>query len=336
MNKAGLATMAIGVAFLAVAGGTIGTPVAVDQIDTQPDSSIYALERAGESIKNPVFDGQNWEIERGQERTEEFQHMVKKGKAEEYSSILSEAENHFAEAAKRSEDNQDLNRAMKAIKKHSTVLENLENEAPKVARPAIMLAREQSSRCLKVLENIGREAPSFGKISEKARESLQTRITEIQENIAKERKQVTKEIKNATNKNNTIDGIIKDIENRIEGTDKKKQGEKKIIISGMLKDLEATTWTYGTHAITKENQLIYALKSEKNNLDDYIGEKVKIGGLKIHSGLDGGPPLVRVITVSILGENNYTDTPKEEENKKKKPDIVPSNKENEEFGQKAL
>lgn len=322
MNQAGLATIAIGVAFLAVAGGTVGTSIAVDQLDQQPDSSIYTLEKAGEIIKKPLVDEQTWEIRRGKERTEEFQYMINKGKAQEYSPLLSEAKNHFAEAAKLSEDNQDLNKAMNAMKKHLTVLENLENEVPKEARPAIILAREQSSRCLKVLENIS-QGTSF-QISEDVRESLQNRITDIKENIAKEQKQVLEKIKNATNKKDTIAGIIKNIENRIKNLDKEKPEEERINVAGMLEELQFTTWMYGTHAILEENQPIYALKSKKINLNNYTEEKVEIKGLKIHSGLDGGPPLVRVTEISILGENSDKDKSKQGENGENETDFVPA------------
>lgn len=322
MKQAGIATMAVGVAFLAVAGGTIGGPLAVDQLDTQPDSSIYALERAGESIKKPVLDGQSWEIERGEERTEEFTNMVNKGKAKEYSPLLSEAENHFVRGAKFSEDNEDLNKAMRAVEKHLNVLKNLENEVPTEARPAISLAREQSSRCLKVLENTSREVHPSGKISEEAKESLQTKITEIKENIAKKQKQIKKEIKKSTKKGETIDNIIKDIENRIGETDKEKHEKKEITATGRLEKLKDNL-NYGTHAIMEEKQPKYALESKKIDLNKYIGKKVKTEGLKIHSGLNGGPPLVRVSKISILQKNSDKTDQKPEENKGVEDNFVP-------------
>ncbi len=322
MKQAGLATIAIGVALLAVAGGTVGTSIAVDQLDQQPDSSIYTLEKAGEIIKKQLVDEQTWEIKRGKERTKEFKFMLKKGKGQEYSSLLSEAKNHFAEAAKLSEDKQDLNETMNAMKNHLSTLKNLENEVPKEARPVIILAREQSSRSLNVLENIS-QGTGF-QISEKVRESLQNRITEIKENISKKQKQIVEKIKNATNKENTIGNIIKNIENRIKDLDKENTEKKKITVSGILEELQVTTWMYGTHAILEENQPIYALKSEKINLNDYSGEKVEIKGLKIHSGLDGGPPLVRVTEISRIGKNIDPGKTNQDENKENETGFVPA------------
>ena len=52
MSQTGIATVAVVAAAAAVMGGALGTPVAVDSVsDQNPTSSLYALERAGESIK---------------------------------------------------------------------------------------------------------------------------------------------------------------------------------------------------------------------------------------------------------------------------------------------
>ncbi len=156
LNQGGIATLAVGIAVVAVVGGTVGSSTIIDQIDTQPDSPIYALERAGEKIKEPLFGGQNWEINRGEERTNEFVHMLRKNKVQGYTSLLEEAGNHFSNAAKKASDNQGLKRARNALKKHVDVLENLTDKVPQEAKAAILLARERSSRHMQVLENLGR------------------------------------------------------------------------------------------------------------------------------------------------------------------------------------
>lgn len=65
--------------------------------------------------------------------------------------------------------------------------------------------------------------------------------------------------------------------------------------SGVVEDPEITSFMYGTHTLGSENgELIYALESDSVNLDNFVGETVSIEGTKVHSGFDGGPPLVNV------------------------------------------
>lgn len=141
-SQVGIATITIAAAIVAVAGATTGVPIAADQVDTQPNSSFYPLERAGEQLKEPVMGGQSWEINRGQERTNEFKFMAKIGKAKGHTQLIEEAERYFLRAAKFSSDNQGLERAMSALRRHVRVLENVWEEVPEVAKPAVSLAIE--------------------------------------------------------------------------------------------------------------------------------------------------------------------------------------------------
>ncbi|MFB6216958.1 MAG: hypothetical protein ABEJ72_08340, partial [Candidatus Aenigmatarchaeota archaeon] len=55
MEACGVATAVAVVSVLAVAGASVGTPVAVDTYaDQKPDGNLYALEKAGESIERAV------------------------------------------------------------------------------------------------------------------------------------------------------------------------------------------------------------------------------------------------------------------------------------------
>ena len=68
-------------------------------------------------------------------------------------------------------------------------------------------------------------------------------------------------------------------------------------ITGSIAQQGMTSYQYGTHTITNE-ETFYALKSDKVNLDDYLGETVTIVAKKI-SGypLDGGPDFLMVLEI---------------------------------------
>lgn len=71
--------------------------------------------------------------------------------------------------------------------------------------------------------------------------------------------------------------------------------EKSMEITGTIQQQGITSYQYGTHTITTENDTFYALKSEKVNLDDYIDEEVTIIAEKIEGyPLSGGPDYLLV------------------------------------------
>lgn len=47
LGQKGIAAVATVVAVAAVAGAATGTPIAIDEIDTNPDGPFYSLERVG-------------------------------------------------------------------------------------------------------------------------------------------------------------------------------------------------------------------------------------------------------------------------------------------------
>ncbi len=72
--------------------------------------------------------------------------------------------------------------------------------------------------------------------------------------------------------------------------------------TGVLEKPEATTYMYGTHAITDEaSRTRYALRSEDVDLDAYVGERVTVHGTLVpgyESGqIEGGPPLLNVTRI---------------------------------------
>lgn len=306
LNQVGIATAAVVTAAIAVAGGTTGSSLAVDSIDTQPDSPFYAMERAGESLKEPVLGGQSWQIELGKERTEEFIHMSRKGKAEEYTGLLDRAQERLMKASKLADDNKGIERARRALRKHIEALENVKAKVSEEAKPALSLAIEQNMRSKSVLDNIAEsQEPGFGgKISQEARERIENNLNKIKEETAEKRKNIERRIK----ENVPPENIVKEIENEIKNIRNGQPPLKeniKITAIGQVKESDVTTWQYGSHILTSTEgkKTVYALESKAIDLDAYIGSLVKIEGVKIHSGLDGGPPLINVEAIEMLEEN---------------------------------
>lgn len=76
-----------------------------------------------------------------------------------------------------------------------------------------------------------------------------------------------------------------------------------VVATGVLKKPGATTYMYGTHAITDEaSGTSYALQSESVDLDSYVGQRVTVYGTPVpgyqNGAIEGGPPLLDVTRVS--------------------------------------
>lgn len=71
-----------------------------------------------------------------------------------------------------------------------------------------------------------------------------------------------------------------------------------VTLTGAIEETGMTTYQYGTHKIKAED-ITYALKSSKINLNDYTDKSVTIKGTKV-SGypLEGGPELIEVLEIS--------------------------------------
>jgi hypothetical protein len=79
-------------------------------------------------------------------------------------------------------------------------------------------------------------------------------------------------------------------------------GQEEVSATGTLEKLEATTFQYGTHAITDEaSGTYYALQSEVVDLDAYVGQRVTVYGTldpaTENGQIEGGPPLINVTRV---------------------------------------
>jgi hypothetical protein len=75
-------------------------------------------------------------------------------------------------------------------------------------------------------------------------------------------------------------------------------GDEEIVsATGVIEKPDATSYMYGTHAMTDEaSGTLYALTSDRVNLDDYTGERVTVyGTVALEEGeLEGGPALISV------------------------------------------
>ena len=73
-------------------------------------------------------------------------------------------------------------------------------------------------------------------------------------------------------------------------------------LTGVIEKPEATTYMYGTHAMTDEaGGDLYALQSEVVDLDSYVGQRVTVFGATVpgydNGQVEGGPPLFEVTRV---------------------------------------
>ncbi|MFW6386151.1 MAG: DUF5667 domain-containing protein [Candidatus Hadarchaeota archaeon] len=246
-DQIGIATIASAVAVLAVASGAVALPVAVDSVaDQQPGDSLYGLEKAGESIKGAIIDGeQNWHLERAEERIQEYQAAAEGGNGEEYKEVLDEGSNRFSKAVTRSDNIDGLERAGRAIGRNIQLLENLENRVPENARPAIERAINRSRMQVKALEETrnklgnGRTPP--GKFKEELENQIDT-VDNLLNSLEDERlppgilKEVLEnrdisleDLKKMINGRNLPPGVLKEIVSDMDLT----RGEREDLLDGM-------------------------------------------------------------------------------------------------------
>ena len=68
---------------------------------------------------------------------------------------------------------------------------------------------------------------------------------------------------------------------------------------GELTKLEVTIFMYGTHGLLSDGDLSYALKSSTVELNQFVGQEVTVHGTLVHSGIDGGPPLINAFDAQV-------------------------------------
>ncbi|KXB08099.1 hypothetical protein AKJ58_00930 [candidate division MSBL1 archaeon SCGC-AAA385D11] len=210
-SQAGVATAAVMVAIVAVVSGAVGTPIIVDEIDVQPDSPLYGLERAGEKIKEiTLAGGQNWQLDRARERTEEYLSIVEKRIVRNHVELLDDSGERLSNAIESAEDKKGLEEAREVIDWHIRVLENLQGKEnlPDVAKTAISLAISRSAKGEIVLADvISGELPS-GRLSESVREEIRSQVESVREKA----RSLKDEIKENLGKGASVHELVQNIE----------------------------------------------------------------------------------------------------------------------------
>lgn len=133
--------------------GTVATSAGYDAVagkNTQPDDSLYALERVGEKIRRG-FTNSPSEADLAGERLEEYRRMARKGKAARYLGILDDAQGRMLGSVLR--ERSTVN-ARNRVAYHIFVLENLRDVVPENALAGINRAIEASDNVLEILENV--------------------------------------------------------------------------------------------------------------------------------------------------------------------------------------
>jgi len=70
-------------------------------------------------------------------------------------------------------------------------------------------------------------------------------------------------------------------------------------ISGTIEPIGMTTWQYGSHTISSEEGVLYALRSESVRLEDYEGKMVNIKGDKVEGyPVENGPEFIEVTEIN--------------------------------------
>lgn len=281
MGQAGVATAAVIVAAVAVAGGAVGTPVAVDEVDVQPDSPFYGLEKAGETIKEATYaGGQSWNLARAQERTNEFREMAKKGKANEFTGLLNRAGDRLSKAAKGSANENGLERARKAIEKHLRVLENVKENVPEQAKTAISLAISRSSKGKAVVTSVAASVatgkPGGKKLGENLKENLRNQLKEVKRETERLRKRVRENREKGISENELVVSIelatAKGLTERVRQMGKENKSEA---VSEISREVQARINAAYSAAVDNEglNQAIQASQKHLSVLEN-VKEKV--------------------------------------------------------------
>jgi len=73
--------------------------------------------------------------------------------------------------------------------------------------------------------------------------------------------------------------------------------QEQMQLKGIIENQGITSYQYGTHVLNSEEDF-YALKSEKLNLENFVGKMVLLSGSKIEGyPVDGGPDYILVTEV---------------------------------------
>jgi len=184
LGEKGIAPAVAAVVIAALIGGA-GVPVYVDSnFDQQPDEPLYALERAGESIKETAVNAGlygnklDWQIDRCDERRKEFENMAAENKARRYMGLLRRANKRMRNACGCVENREGLDRAENAAEKHLEVLKRVRKKVPENARWGINNAIRNARRYKEGLERARKAVEKRRGPPGKIREIIEEKLKE--------------------------------------------------------------------------------------------------------------------------------------------------------------
>jgi len=151
------ATVVVILASLGIVG--VGAPIYVDSnADRMPDDTLYEAEKFGESIKEVAVNAglygnkADWQMDRWEERTKEFENVAAENKAARYMGVLKRAQERMERACELVENLRGLDRAENVTKWHIEVLRRVKKKVPENARWGINNAIRNAKRYREGLE----------------------------------------------------------------------------------------------------------------------------------------------------------------------------------------
>jgi hypothetical protein len=237
--------------------------------------------------------------------------------------MLEEFENELGVLQERIDnlpENSRLSNAVETLMDRAVILENraqeVAEEKPRRAlgllQAATQLLRNAGRIIDQVQETVGENIDNFAGYGERITNEIQQmeqRIGELPEGEVRERlMEASKICKEAIEQGDYEIGgrycneVRERLRERLEEHEEEFE-ELFVEATGVIEKSGATVWMYGSHVLVGENgDPIYALTGWYKQLNQHSGELVQIQGVLIHQGLDFGPPLLLVKTITPVEE----------------------------------
>lgn len=276
LSQKGVAGLAVAATVAVVAGASAGTPMAVDSFaDQQPDSALYGLEKAGEKMKEATYaGGQDWQLERAEERTQEFRNMAEEKKAQNYENLLNQAGERFQKATQKAKTARELGKAENAMRKNIDVLENVKEKVPEQAKQAISLAISRSAKGQATVASVADENEK--ELEEETREQIANRMKEIGEEAKKMRNQARENLKQGTPPNQIVQNIEIGTAKELGKQAKKAAEENKVKTASRIAEGAGNRVRAAVEAVEDNTGLKKAMKANQKHIQvlENVREKV--------------------------------------------------------------
>ncbi len=277
LTQKGVAGLTVAAAVAVMAGASVGTPMAVDSLaDQQPDSALYGLEKAGEKIKEATYaSGQDWQLARAKERTQEFEKMANENKAKKFEGLLERAGERYQKAAQKAKTARGLKIAENAMQKHIAVLENVKEKVPDVAKPAISMAISKSSQGQAAVASIV-AGDNEGELKENTKEQIRTRMREIAQEAKQMKNQVQENLKKEASPNKVVQNIEISTAKKLSEQAKKAIGQNKGKVAAQIAEEAGNRIRAAAEASEDNTGLQRAIEASQKHIQvlENVREKV--------------------------------------------------------------